>query len=74
MAFKRDEVHDRFRSWKHILLLSVVLLIIFLSLLYILAHLLRTGGDPLIIGLVILVIIILIPIAIFFIDLGSLTY
>lgn len=74
MAFKRDEVHEKYRSWKKIGILTAVLLIIFISLLTALFHLFRTGGNPLIIGLLILILIIMIPIAIFLIDLGSLTY
>ncbi len=73
MAFKPDEVHERFRSWKRILILGIALFIIFISLVAILFHLFRTGGDPLIIGLVILILIIMIPIALFLIDLGSIT-
>jgi hypothetical protein len=73
MAFKRDEVHERYKSWKRIAIIGVALAVIFISLLSVIAHLFRTGGDPLIIGLLVLVIIILIPIAIFLIDLGAIT-
>jgi hypothetical protein len=73
MAFKRDEVHEKYRSWKRIAIIGVALAVIFISLLSVLAHLFRTGGDPLITGLVILIIIIMIPIAIFLIDLGAIT-
>ncbi len=69
MAFKRDEVHPRYRSSKQKVLVSLVFLIIFILLSYILAHLFRTGADMLLIGIVILIMILLIPIAIFVIDL-----
>jgi|GEM_PF-1813780 len=74
MAFKRDEVHWKWKSWKRILIIGITLAIIFISLISILAHLLRTGGDPFITVLVILIIIIMVPVAIFLIDLGSITY
>ncbi len=69
MAFKRDEVHPRYRTTKQKVITGLLFLVIFLLLSYVLANLFKTGADPLIIGIVILIMVLLVPVAIFVVDL-----
>jgi 4-hydroxybenzoate polyprenyltransferase len=65
---RKDEVHETKRSWKLRLLVMIAVLAIFLVLLFFLSYLIDRQGSIFLIGLVVLLILIMIPVAIFSLD------